>query len=146
MRRESRIACLLLYAWVMLFPAGSGLLHASDADATKTKPSHTIAVAALGDKADSEISSVAGKAPYYLIFNENGTFLKSVNNPGLTGGRNSSAAAVDLFLRESTGTVIAGKFGVKMQNRLKMSGISYCEREGNARKTVQALVKNRSGR
>ena len=55
---------------------------ASDSDKDSPKLSNKIAVAAVGDNLNSEISKIAGRAPYYLIFDENGVILKSIKNPG----------------------------------------------------------------
>jgi len=48
---------------------------------------------------------------------------------------------VNLLLKESCKTVIAGKFGDKMLYQLKESKIEYYEREGIARKVIQELIK-----
>ncbi|MDD3990939.1 MAG: NifB/NifX family molybdenum-iron cluster-binding protein [Desulfobacterales bacterium] len=89
-----------------------------------------IAVAAAGANENSEISEVAGRAPYYLIFDQNGVFLKSIENSGQRSMRGSSSAVVDLLLKESCNAVIAGQFGEKMQSRLKANRIESYQRTG----------------
>ena len=46
-----------------------------------------IAIAALKKKENSQISIQAGRAPYYLIFNEKSELLETVSNPFSRGGR-----------------------------------------------------------
>jgi predicted Fe-Mo cluster-binding NifX family protein len=136
----------LLYAWLLFFAVAAfqiphSLSTASSSDPESTTSSNRIAVAAVGDGVTSEISPIAGKAPYYLIFDEKGVFVKSVKNPGQSTGRDSSSGVINLLLKESCKTVIAGTFGGKMRNRLEANHIQYYEREGIVEKTVKAFVK-----
>jgi predicted Fe-Mo cluster-binding NifX family protein len=100
---------------------------------------NNIAVAAVEANENSEISEVAGRAPYYLIFDQNGVFLKSIENTGQSSRRGSSSAVVDLLLRESCKTVIAGQFGGKMNSQLKANQIESYERTGIAKDVIKSL-------
>lgn len=135
----------LLSAWLLFFAVAAfqiphSLLDASSSDPESMTSSNRIAVAAVGDGVISEISPVAGKAPYYLIFDEKGVFVKSVKNPGQSTGRDSSSGVINLLLKESCKTVIAGKFGSKMEKQLITNNIVYYERTGLAEKTVKTFV------
>ena len=101
--------------------------------------SNNIAIAAVGDNVNSEISMIAGKAPYYLIFDEKGILLKSIKNLGQSSRRDSSSIVVNLLLKESCKTVIAGKFGEKLKSQLKANNIEYYEREGIVKTVIQTL-------
>ena len=105
------------------------------------KSSSRIAIAAVGDNVGSEISEVAGRAPYYLIFDGNGIFLKSLKNPFQNQGRGASSGVVDILIKESVKIVIAGKFGDKMTIQLDSNRIEYHEHAGIAQDIVEKNYK-----
>ncbi len=108
-----------------------------------SKSSNRIAIAADGDSVSSEISMRAGRASYYLIFNKKGVFLKAIKNPSLMQGGGASSVVVDLLIKESVKTVIAGKFGDKMKKQLETNKIKYLERTGKIKEIVEKIVKNK---
>ena len=111
-----------------------------------SKSSTRIAIAAVGDSASSEISKRAGRAPYYLVFDGNGVFLKAVRNASQMQGRGASFEVINLLLKESVKTVIAGNFGDKMKNLLKTNKIEYFERSGIAKEIVETFTKNKTSK
>ncbi len=113
-------------------------------DMHNQKSSDRIAIAAVGDSASSEISEKAGRAPYYLIFDGNGEFIKSIKNPSQTRGRRASSGVVDLLVKESVKTVIAGKFGSKMKKLLDTNKIKFHQHTGIAIEVVDALIKKQT--
>ena len=117
----------------------TSIKRTSDVDSLKT--SGRIAIAAVGDNITSEVSSRAGRAPYYLVFDGNGVFLKSLKNPSLNQRSGASSGVVNLLMKESVKTVIAGKFGSKMANLLEMNKIQYHERTGIVKETVEIFIK-----
>ena len=142
MRKKITTCFLLFFLSVLFFQAQQSLSNPSNSEANSAKSSNRIAVAAVGDSANSEISTISGRAPYYLIFDGNGVFVKSIKNSAQSRGRGASSGVVDLLVKESCKTVIAGKFGDKMKNQLKANKIEYHEQEGIAQKAVQTLIKN----
>lgn len=136
MRNITRTYLLLLLFGTLISHILPGLSAASPSDLNSSKSLCKIAVAASGDTATSGISKIAGKAPYYLIFDGNGVFLKSIENPGHSSRHNSSSEVIDLLLNESCKIVIAEKFGEKLQNRLKANHIEYYEMKGMAKNAV----------
>ncbi len=109
-------------------------------DVHNQKSSDRIAIAAIGDSVTSEISERAGRAPYYLIFDGNGEFIKSIKNPSQKQGRRASSGVVDLLLKESVKTVIAGKFGDKMKKLLKTNKIEFHQQTGIVIEVVDELI------
>ncbi|MCK4558223.1 MAG: NifB/NifX family molybdenum-iron cluster-binding protein [Calditrichia bacterium] len=109
-------------------------------DVHNQKSSDRIAIAAIGDSVTSEISERAGRAPYYLIFDGNGEFIKSIKNPSQKQGRRASSGVVDLLLKESVKTVIAGKFGDKMKKLLKTNKIEFHQQTGIIIEVVDELI------
>jgi predicted Fe-Mo cluster-binding NifX family protein len=116
------------------------LAIADSLDMRNQKSSHRIAIAAVGDSVTSEISERAGRAPYYLIFDGNGDFIKSIKNPSQKQGRRASSGVVDLLLKESVKTVIAGKFGDKMKKLLKTNKIEFHQQTGIVIEVVDELI------
>jgi predicted Fe-Mo cluster-binding NifX family protein len=140
MQRESKIYWALL---LFCFIACSGQKNVTSIPETQlqeVKPGGRIAVAAVSDSENSEISSIAGRAPWFLIFDEKGNFMKSVINPGAGMGGGASRAVTDLLVKENCKIMVAGQFGYKMENQLKANKIDFFERKGNAKKVVQHLI------
>ncbi|MBN2089463.1 hypothetical protein JW964_07610 [candidate division KSB1 bacterium] len=143
MKNKLTTLCVLLFFVTLFVQVQSSFSLSINSDADSTKSSSKIAVAAVGDSANSAISTTAGRAPYYLLFDGNGIFIKFVKNPAQNLGRRASSGVVDLLLQESCKIVMAGRFGDKMQNQLKANKIQYYERVGNAKQTVQTFIKDR---
>ena len=143
MRKNSITFYLILFLFTFIFHVQHALSITPHSDADSSKSSDKIAIAAVGDSVTSEISDVAGRAPYYLIFDGNGVFLKSIKNPSQNQRGGASSVVVNLLLKESVKTIIAGKFGNKMIGQLKMNKIAYHERAGMAKKTVEIFIKNK---
>jgi len=108
------------------------------------KSSDRIAIAAVGDSVTSEISERAGRAPYYLVFDGDGEFIKSVKNPSQTRGRRASSGVVDLLVKESVKTVVAGNFGNKMKNLLNTNKIDFHQHTGIVIEIVDKLIKKQT--
>ena len=130
---------LFLSTFFMQVPQCLSFSHNSDENDSQS--SKIIAIAALGDSATSEISEKAGKAPYYLFFDGNGEFIKSIKNPGRTQRRGASSGVVDLLIKESVKTVISGKFGDKMKKSLKTNKIEFHLHTGIAKNVVDEMIK-----
>ncbi len=96
-----------------------------------------IAVAANSDNENSEISNIAGRAEWFLIFDEKGNFSKAIKNPALNRGGGASSEVVNLLVRESCKIFIAGQFGFKMEAQLKANNIDYYIKQGSAKNVVQ---------
>ncbi|MDD4143824.1 MAG: NifB/NifX family molybdenum-iron cluster-binding protein [Prolixibacteraceae bacterium] len=127
---------LLLFI-VMACRIQQGLSSESDYTVTDKKVTGKIAVAADGDNENSEISDIAGRAAWLLIFDGNGNFLKSIRNPALNIGGGASTEVVNLLVRESCKIFIAGQFGFKMEAQLKANNIDYYIKQGSAKNVVQ---------
>jgi predicted Fe-Mo cluster-binding NifX family protein len=114
-----------------------GLSDKSDYTVPDKKMTGKIAVAANGDNENSKISDIAGRAAWFLIFDEKGNFIKAINNPALNRGGGASTEVVNLLVRESCKIFIAGQFGFKMEAQLKANNIDYYTKQGSAKNVVQ---------
>lgn len=105
--------------------------------ADKTK----IAVASDGNTPASAVSPVAGRSPYYLIFDGKGAFIEALTNPHKNAGGGAGTLAVDFLAGKGVTTVIAGAFGDKMIAAMKAKGINYIELKGTAADAVKKALK-----
>lgn len=90
-----------------------------------------IAIAALKDSADSEISPQAGRAPYYLIF-EDGEMTEAWKNTFASGGGGAGFGVAKVMSDKGVEKIYAAKMGEKMQAALDEKGVAYEETEGRA--------------
>ena len=143
MKENVRILCLVLFlsTFLMLFQHCHSVKRVSIGE--NLKSSDRIAIATVSYNVDSEISNVAGRAPYYLIFDGNGIFLKFLKNPSQNQARGASSGVVSILIRESVKTVVAGNFGDKMIVQLEMNKIEYHEYAGIAKDIVETIIKTK---
>ena len=88
-----------------------------------------IAVASEGKVADSIVSSVSGRAPYYLIF-ENGKLVKTIKNPFRIGGGGAGFGIADMLSDEGVELVVSGRFGGNMVGALDSKNMKHEEVSG----------------
>lgn len=143
MKKNLKTFFLVLFFSFFFLQGKQCLSITCNSDMDNSKSSNRIAIAADGDSVSSEISMRAGRASYYLIFNKKGVFLKAIKNPSLMQGGGASSVVVDLLIKESVKTVIAGKFGDKMKKQLETNKIKYLERIGKIKEIVEKIVKNK---
>ena len=143
MKEKVRILYLVFFlcAFLMLFQQCHSIKRNSIAE--NLKSSNRIAIAAVSDSVTSEISRVAGRAPYYLIFDGNGVFLKSLINPYQNQRGGASSGVLGILIEESVKTVVAGKFGDKMTKHLKANKIEYHENAGIAKEILEIIIQNK---
>lgn len=135
---------LILCVSTLFMSAQQCLATTSRSNVDNPKSSNRLAIAAVGDSVTSEISERAGRAPYYLVFDGNGEFIKSLKNPSQMRGRRASSGVVDLLVKESVKTVIAGKFGDKMKKLLETNKIEFHQHTGIAIEVVDELIKKQT--
>ena len=91
-----------------------------------------IAVAAKGNTIASEVSGVAARSPYFLIFDRAGTLLEAVDNPYREAGRKAGVSVVPFLAQKGVTTIVAGEFGKNMIQAMKERNIQYIEFQGSA--------------
>ncbi len=94
-----------------------------------------IAVAALGRTENSEIGQQAGRAPYFLIFDNSGKLLEVISNPTF------GPQVASLFDDKNITKVISEHFGPGLITALDERGIKYSEATGTVKDAVQKLMK-----
>jgi predicted Fe-Mo cluster-binding NifX family protein len=95
-----------------------------------------IAIASTEKNKNSDVSDKAGRAPYYLIFDESEDLIEEIDNPFSFGGGGAGFSVAKMLADKEVNIVIAGKFGPKMTEALKDRGLKYREFNG---KVLDAL-------
>jgi predicted Fe-Mo cluster-binding NifX family protein len=103
----------------------------------------TIAVASEGKTAAAEVSAVAARSPYFLIFDGDGTLLEAADNPYKTARGGAGPSVVPFLAQKGVAFVVAGKFGEKMIQAMQAQGIGYLEFSGSAEAAVKKVLKAR---
>lgn len=85
-----------------------------------------IAVGADGPEVSAKVSSLGGRAPYYLIA-EGGTVVETVKNPFATGGGGSGFSVAFMLAEKGVESVITGGIGERMAEALKSRNVGYRE-------------------
>ena len=90
----------------------------------------TIAVAADGQEKTGRISKVAGRAPYFLIFDKNSNVLETVANPHADAAGGAGPKTAKFLADKKINLVMAGSFGQKMAAALTAANIKFIEQQG----------------
>jgi len=99
-----------------------------------------IAVAAKENTIASEVSGVAARSPYFLIFNRAGTLLEAVDNPYREAGRRAGASVVPFLAQKGVAAIVAGNFGKNMIQAMESQGMQYIEFQGSAEAALKKAL------
>lgn len=83
-----------------------------------------IAVASEGKDIKSEVSEKGGRAPYYLVF-ENENIIETIKNPFAAGSGGAGFSVAHMLSEKNVNIVFAGKIGGNMESALKNKGIDF---------------------
>ncbi len=98
-----------------------------------------IAIAADDPDENASISLRAGRAPYYLIF-EDGQLAESIKNPFAVGGGGAGWSVAYMLAQKNIDLVIAGKIGGNFMTALTEKNIPYKEEyDKSAKEVVNAI-------
>jgi len=103
-----------------------------------------IAVASTSKNKDTNVSDMAGRAPYYLIFDENLKLIETLDNPFCFGSGGAGYSVAKMLADKKTDIVIAGKFGGNMTGVLDERGLKYYEKNGNILDALKEILKKSS--
>ncbi len=96
-----------------------------------------LAIASEGQTSESIAVTNAGRAPYYLIF-EDKKLIETLKNPFLEDAGGAGVKMADLLIEKGVEKVVAGQFGAKMATALEDAGIIIQEVED---KKITELLK-----
>ncbi len=100
-----------------------------------------IAVSSEGDNENTQVSMVSGRAPYYLIF-EDENLVEAVKNPFALGGGGAGFGVAQMLANKGVEIVVSGKFGPNMSSSLQSKGIKIVEMSGLTAKEAVKRVLN----
>jgi len=95
-----------------------------------------IAIASEGNNSDSVVCPTAGRAPYFLIF-ENDELIETIKNPFAKGSGGAGFSVAYMLAEKNVNLIIAGKFGEKMTSALDDKGLNYKEVQN---KTIKQIL------
>lgn len=99
-----------------------------------------IAVAADGQAPSSQVSAVAARCPYFLLFDAKGTLIEAVANPHQDAPGGAGSQAAEFLAEKGVTVVIAGAFGQKMVGAMRARGMRYLEFKGSAAEAVKLVL------
>lgn len=102
-----------------------------------------VAVAAVDRTENSQVSSKAARAPYYLIFDTHGELVEVISNPFHSAARRAGPKVAELLAGKNVTVVVAGGFGHRMKTALDGEGMRSYETTGVVKNVVQELLRQK---
>lgn len=98
-----------------------------------------IAIASTDKDKNSQISERGGQASYYLIFNEQGELIKTIDNPFCVGGGGAGFSVAKMLADAGVNVFVAGAVGDNMRGALEQRGVKYVIKTGIAGDAVREI-------
>jgi len=98
-----------------------------------------IAIASEGKTKIDSVSDRAGRAPFYLIF-EDSELLEVIDNPFSFGSGGAGFSVAKMLADKNANIVVAGKFGPKMTGALVERGLDYTTFEGSVESALASIL------
>jgi predicted Fe-Mo cluster-binding NifX family protein len=98
-----------------------------------------IAVAANGQTPAASISTQAGRAPFFLFFDEKGKLIEAIANPA-KDSQNSGIAVADFLAGKGVTVVVAEEFGSRIVEVMKGKGIRAVAFKGSVEAAVKKIL------
>lgn len=95
-----------------------------------------IAIGSVEGNEDSQVSPQAGRAPFYLIY-ENGKLVETIKNPFAVGGGGAGFGVAKMLADKGVNLVVAGRFGPNMIAGLEERGLKHQEGQGKVAEIIQ---------
>jgi len=124
----TKIGLSILVALLLI----TSLLYAAD----KGK----IAVAAQVKSTTAQVSGVAARSPYFLIFDGDGKLMEAIDNPYKDAKGGAGPSVVPFLAEKGVTLVVAGEFGKNMIQAMKSKGIGYFEFKGSAEAALKKAL------
>lgn len=89
-----------------------------------------IAIAAMEPKLDTQIAMHSARAPIFLLFDQQGNLIETIDNPFAEVERGAAPQIAQLLVGKGATKLIAGEFGPRFVSELEEKGISYVRMTG----------------
>ncbi len=99
-----------------------------------------IAIASTGKTKNDDVDEKAGRAPFYLIFNESEELVETIDNPFSFGSGGAGFSVAKMLADKNIEIVIAGKFGSKMVDAMEERGLKYYEFDGKVSDALTSIL------
>lgn len=99
-----------------------------------------IAIAADTANTDDPISMNAARAPCYLVFNEEGKLLETINNPYSSVEKCVAPRTARLLRQHHINTLIASDFGDRFSELLRQHHISTVVSQGPTSDVIKNMI------
>ncbi|MCK5421484.1 MAG: hypothetical protein KAJ08_04935 [Deltaproteobacteria bacterium] len=99
-----------------------------------------IAVASNNKNTTSNVAAMAGRSPYYLIFDSTGKLSEVIENPYKDSRGGAGPSTANFLAEKGVTIVIAETFGGKMINAMKSKGMTHFEFKGIANDAVKKVL------
>lgn len=99
-----------------------------------------IAIAVDEKNEEASISERAGRAFYYLVFDEKGNLLETLENPFARGGGGAGFGVAKMLSDKKVELVLAGRMGDNMKEALASRGVKFKEVSGEAKSEAMKCV------
>jgi len=99
-----------------------------------------IAIASTGKTITDPVSTLAGRAPYFQIFDNTGKLLEAFENPYKNSRGGAGIAVADLLAKKGVSRIAAGTFGPMMINAMESKKISSVEFKGSVEQALKYIL------
>lgn len=99
-----------------------------------------IAVASNNKNTTSNVGAMAGRSPYYLIFDSTGKLIEVIENPYKDARGGAGPSTANFLAEKGVTIVIAETFGGKMINAMKSKGMTHFEFKGITNDAVKKVL------
>lgn len=99
-----------------------------------------IAIASEGEGPDAQVSPHGARAPFYLIYDENGILQESITNPCANAERGAGPKAAHFLVQQGVQLVVAGAFGGRFATELEAGGIRQVQQSGIVSDVITGIV------
>ena len=99
-----------------------------------------IAVASNNKNTTYNVTAMAGRSPYYIMFDSTGKLAEVIKNPYKNARGGAGPSTANFLAEKGVTIVIAETFGGKMINAMKSKGMTYFKFKGIANDAVKMVL------
>ena len=104
-----------------------------------------VAVASAHREPTGPVGQVAGRSPYFLIFDFGGRFIDIINNPFTAESGGIARSVADLLDASQVSVFVAQQFGQNIKTALSDKNIQYFEISGPIEEAVKIVFNEKGG-